>query len=162
LPACSEVENCEVGTRGCKGGAPLEGGGCKFDLVVRNGTCVEPGTGGDAGPGDDGGEPGCTCEDGVSLCTTDGECVNFCDVRDMLPGSLADGRPERVVCKQPQDETQLTFREVCVERCKARCQRIDWFCPDGDVCDEDECAADNAAMLTSCASDCGLAVDDVD
>ena len=149
--ACGEVEQCtKVTEPGCLNSTPKTDGTCLFDLVPRGGICVKPGSDEDM----------CSlCAEG-DLCVPErNQCINFCAVPPILPGSVQS--PEPIFCTairdpmKPDENPMLSFEEVCKRRCRLQCQRWDQFCGPGS-CAEGYC--DRPEVIAKCNQDCPAAV----
>lgn len=144
---CGDVESCrEAETPGCINTAPRLDQTCLFDLVLRNGRCVKPGSA----------EDKCgLCAPGALCVPEQNQCVDFCAAPVALPGSVPN--PPAILCeavKQPGatgSNPMLTFAEACTRRCNLRCQRLAQFCP-GYQCPMGSC--DLPEVQAKCALDC--------
>jgi hypothetical protein len=147
LLGCGEVHSCkETVTPGCLNSAPRPDGSCLYDLVLRGATCVKPGS-----PEDFCG----FCAEG-SLCVPEkNQCLNFCEVPAVLPGSLH--APDPIFCQATAtgagDNPMLSFDEVCRRRCRLLCRQLEQFC-DGYKCPEGSC--DLPEVQAQCLTDCPL------
>jgi hypothetical protein len=152
--------SCMLGEAGCFGGG-CKDGSCAAGFKCMNNVCM-PSTGGNVGDGDgdgdaDAGGPTCTdtCmeTDPDAVCTTDkGTCVNFCEVPDVLPGTLAEPRPSPTCSAIKPDDPALTFDELCKRRCQFDCRNRGWFCGSGDKCEPGAC--DKPEVLVACHTEC--------
>ncbi len=147
LSACSEVESCKPGTAGCVEAGPKDGE-CQFDLVLRNGKCMNPADlDKDEDSGTDEADSGqvsaCAPCESPALCVPEREeCVDFCETPEEIPGS---GREvEQITCGGERDAMDkplvLTFAETCTNTCLLTCRWQNWFCPGAKTDCSAECA----------------------
>lgn len=137
LFACGDVGRCERGSPGCLAGPP-QAGGCRFGLTLVGGACAEPSATAPA--------LSCQCEDG-EVCTLDSyRCVDYCAPVEVDIGT-ADPR-KAYSC----DASELSFAELCENRCLIRCRQWQELCPSSAGCGPDTCRS--AAELSACEQDC--------
>jgi hypothetical protein len=135
---CAEVESCQRGAPGCLAGPP-KAGACELGLVLINGACAEPGAGAAA--------LSCQCPEG-QICTLDAyQCVDYCEPIDVEIGTA----PPRAVwgCSA----IELSFDQLCENRCLNRCRRWQELCPSSAGCTAEACKG--ASEKASCRAECG-------
>lgn len=170
---CSEVDNCKDGQEGCIGGKCRANNVCRFDLECRmlddggdlicgaklddgtfdcgsKGACSRPAPGGGDGDGDgDGDVEQCACQEEGELCIPGSPttCVNYCEVPDVIPGSI----------RSPGSCEQDNFAAACEALCRQICVRDEVFC--GLTCDPDNCGG--AAIQQICEEEFAGSLEDV-
>ncbi len=155
VSACSEVENCERGERGCIGG-PCIGNTCSFDLVCVNRvdsnapicgreervntfdcdgiSCVDKG-----GAGSTGGDGGtimkvpCNCAGAGQLCVsgTPDQCVNYCEDPGFALSVGARRETQNLPCRMDINLNQVSFEAACKAAFRQFCMRAEAYCVGG-------------------------------